>query len=67
MTRNLERRFEIALPILSEEIKEKLREHLKIMLSDDLKAKILGPDRKYHSKEIMNHINAQACLSENEE
>lgn len=60
MTRNLERRVEIAVPILKEELKQKLTYHLLMLLSDDTKARALKNDGTYQQKESENHNNAQA-------
>ncbi|MDD6667391.1 MAG: polyphosphate kinase 1 [Lachnospiraceae bacterium] len=52
MTRNLERRVEIAAPIYDEKIKKKILSMFWIMLNDNVKASVLGPDGKY--KKIRN-------------
>lgn len=52
MQRNLNRRIEIACPIFSEEIKEELRQMLKIQLKDNTKARILD-------NELSNHYSKQ--------
>ena len=44
MPRNLNRRIEIACPIYDDEIKEELKEMLKIQLNDNVKARILDPN-----------------------
>ena len=46
MPRNLNRRIEVACPIYNQEIKEEIKEMLKIQLKDNQKARILDPDLK---------------------
>ena len=48
MSRNLERRVEIVFPIEDEELKEQVKEVLKIQLSDTLQANVYMPDGTYH-------------------
>ena len=47
MTRNMERRVEVACPILQPEIREKLHEILDTCLQDNAKARILQADGSY--------------------
>lgn len=62
MPRNLNRRIEVACPVYDSEIREELKEMLKIQLKDNLKARILDPklmneynigdtDRKFRAQE----------------
>lgn len=57
MTRNTERRVEVAAPILDDKIKLRICSMLKIMLKDNVKARILNSDGSYRKQ----------CLSENQE
>ena len=47
MTRNTVRRVEVATPIISPELKDKIREIFMIMFSDNYKARIQQPDGSY--------------------
>lgn len=47
MTRNMEKRVEIAWPIKNEELKEKVNEYLDISLSDTAKLRMLKNDLEY--------------------
>lgn len=47
MTRNTDKRVEIATPILDSEIKQKIYDMLKLMLSDNVKARALMPNGTY--------------------
>ena len=64
MTRNLERRVETAVPILDNTIKNHIYHTLLVMLSDDVKARIMHKSRKYHKKETENNINSQSYFCE---
>lgn len=48
MTRNTQRRVEIACPILDEEVRARIYHILEVMFSDNVKARILGSDGIYH-------------------
>ena len=47
MTRNTDKRVEIAAPVLDGEIKGKICDYLDCMLSDNVKAQVLGADGSY--------------------
>lgn len=47
MTRNVDKRVEIAAPVLDKSIEERILKILRIMLSDNVKARKLCPDGKY--------------------
>ena len=65
MTRNTERRVEVACPIYDPEIKERLCKELTIMLSDNVKARIMDNTGIYRKKEIKEEpINSQEILME---
>ena len=51
MTRNTEKRVEVAAPILDQDICRQINRDLKVMLSDNVKARVLGSDGKYRRKE----------------
>lgn len=60
MTRNMERRIEVACPIMDSEIKEKINHILEVYFYDNVKARILTSDGSY--EKIVNNridINAQ--------
>jgi polyphosphate kinase len=61
MPRNLNRRIEVACPVYSGEIKEELRQMLKIQLKDNTKARILNNDlsNNYNRQEISLRCRAQ--------
>jgi polyphosphate kinase len=44
MVRNLNNRIEVATPIFDPEIQQQLRKMLDIQLSDNVKARLIGPD-----------------------
>jgi len=52
MPRNLNRRIEVACPIYDEEIKQEIKQMLRIQLADNTKARILDPL-------LQNHYNRQ--------
>ncbi len=47
MTRNTERRVEIAAPVYDERIRNKLLEFMDMQMQDNVKARIIGPDGEY--------------------
>ncbi|MDR2910063.1 MAG: polyphosphate kinase 1 [Bacteroidales bacterium] len=61
MLRNLNRRIEIACPIYDTEIKEELKEMLRIQLKDNVKARVLDPDLSncYNLGDIGRKFRAQ--------
>ena len=64
MTRNLERRLEIAAPIYDEAIKQQLTHHLLVLLSDDVKARVLQKNGNYVRKKSEAQIYAQTYFYE---
>ena len=64
MTRNLERRLEIAAPVYAPDIKQKLKEHLDALLSDDVKARVLQSDGRYIRKPTVKGFHAQEYFME---
>src|SRR5699024_1242404 len=51
MTRNTEKRVEVACPIYDETIRRRLKHCMKVMLSDSLKARWMRPDGTYMMKD----------------
>lgn len=63
MTRNTERRVEIACPVYSQEVRERLHEILSVMQQDTVKARALQPDGTYCRKPaVPDPICAQEFL-----
>jgi polyphosphate kinase len=56
MPRNLNRRIEVACPVYNEEIREELKEMLKIQLRDNTKARILDPELQNNYIKHKHHI-----------
>lgn len=64
MTRNTDKRVEIAAPVLDPDIKGKICEYLDCMLSDNVKAQILGSDGSYTKVETKGKpLDAQNYLT----
>lgn len=60
MTRNTEKRVEVACPVYDRQLKKQLTQMLKVMLADNQKARVLQPDGTYKKKEESgNKICAQ--------
>ena len=60
MTRNTEKRVEVACPVYDETIRKQLTHMLKIMLADNVKARKLKSDGKYYMKEKgTSKVNSQ--------
>jgi len=66
MTRNTERRVEIACPVLDNNIKSRILSMLKIQLSDTAKARELLPDGSYASRALpsVGRLNSQEYFME---
>lgn len=65
MTRNTEKRVEVACPILDDEIKKQINHYLKVMLSDNVKARVLQNDGTYCKKEQKApFVDSQAVFME---
>ena len=63
MTRNVNKRVEIAAPVLDREIAERISEILQTLLSDNVKARRLCPDGKYRKVETLGEaVDAQNVL-----
>ena len=66
MTRNTEKRVEVACPIYDEEIKRRLMHDLNVMLADNVKARRMLNDGTYAKKEAdEKSINAQEIFMKN--
>ncbi|MDO4311697.1 MAG: polyphosphate kinase 1 [Eubacteriales bacterium] len=60
MTRNTEKRVEVACPILNQQVKHQINHYLDIMLADNVKARVLQNDGNYIKKEQKEpFVNAQ--------
>lgn len=61
MTRNTLRRVEVASPVLDEDLKKRVQDMFKIMLRDNVKARVQAPDGTYHKKALGNDaaLNSQ--------
>ena len=63
MTRNTERRVEIACPVDSPEVRARLHDILYAMQHDTVKARVLQPDGTYHKKPpVPDPLCAQVLL-----
>lgn len=62
MTRNTEKRVEIACPIMDAAIRRRIDSYLQICLSDTVKARRVGKDGKYHRLERDQDIDSQDLL-----
>ena len=68
MTRNTEKRVEIAMPVLDAGIRNAIEEYVQIYLSDNVKTRILGPNGRYHKiKDAETPLIAQNYLMEHTE
>lgn len=66
MTRNVDKRVEIATPVLDKKIESKIIKMLEIMLSDNVRARRLGADGKYRKVENdRKEIDSQDYLLNN--
>lgn len=65
MTRNTEKRVEVACPILDADIKKQVNHYLKVMLSDNIKGRVLKRDGTYCRKELVEpYVDSQATFME---
>lgn len=63
MTRNTEKRVEVACPILDAQIKEQANHYLDVMLKDNIKARVLQNDGTYRKKRLVEpFIDSQAVF-----
>ena len=65
MTRNTEKRVEVACPILDGDIKKQINHYLKVMLSDNIKGRVLRSDGTYCKRELAEpYVDSQATFME---
>ena len=65
MTRNTEKRVEVACPVLDREIKSQINHYMKVMLSDNVKARVLQSDGTYRKKKASQPlVDSQAVFME---
>ena len=65
MTRNTEKRVEVACSILDEDVKRQINHYLKVMLSDNIKARVLQRDGTYQKREQTEpFVDSQAVFME---
>ncbi len=65
MTRNTEKRVEVACPILDDNIRRQINHYLKVMLSDNVKARVLLSDGSYVKKKAAEPlVDSQAAFME---
>jgi polyphosphate kinase len=62
MPRNLVKRVEITFPVEDEDLKKKIKEILKIQLTDTLKAHIMQPDGTYEKQDLRGKIKLDSQL-----
>ena len=70
MTRNTERRVEIACPVLDPAVRRQIRHYVELYCSDNVKARVLQPDGSYTRvarQEGAPAVDAQAALMEEAE
>lgn len=63
MTRNMDRRVEIAVPIYDETLKARIRHIFGIMLKDSVKARVLHSDGVYVRRELSECSSVSASLA----
>ena len=60
MTRNTEKRVEVAAPVLDLDVKRQVNGYLEVMLADNVKARVLQKDGTYRKKPITEkRVNSQ--------
>ena len=69
MTRNTEKRVEVACPVLDEKIRRQINHDLKVMLSDNVKARVMQKDGTYTKRKLKDEssgkmIDSQAVFME---
>jgi len=65
MTRNTEKRVEVAVPVFDADIRRQINHYLRIMLNDNVKARVLESDGKYRKKEVTEtYIDSQEVFME---
>ena len=69
MTRNTEKRVEVACPVLDEQIRRQINHDLQVMLSDNVKARVMQKDGTYTKRKLKDDssgkmIDSQAVFME---
>ena len=69
MTRNTEKRVEVACPVLDEQIRRQINHDLKVMLSDNVKVRVMQKDGTYTKRKLKDEssgkmIDSQAVFME---
>lgn len=60
MTRNTEKRVEVACPVLDDVVRRQISYYMDVMLADNVKARVLQSDGTYKKKPITEHrVNSQ--------
>ena len=60
MTRNTEKRVEVACPVLDDTVRRQISYYVDVMLEDNVKARVLQSDGTYKKKPITEHrVNSQ--------
>ena len=60
MTRNTEKRVEVACPVLDDAVRRQISYYMDVMLADNVKARVLQSDGTYKKKSITEHrVNSQ--------
>ena len=60
MTRNTEKRVEVACPVLDDSVRRQISYYMGVMLEDNVKARVLRSDGTYKKKAITEHaVNSQ--------
>ena len=52
MTRNTERRVEIACPVTDPAVRRQIKHYVELYCSDNVKARQLGPDGEWHARKV---------------
>ena len=59
MTRNTEKRVEVACPVLDEQIRRQINHDLKVMLSDNVKARVMQKDGTYTKRKLKDESSGK--------
>lgn len=62
MPRNLDKRVEITFPVEDPDIKEEIKEILRIQLADTLKAHIMQPDGSYEKQDLRGKVRLDSQM-----
>ena len=64
MTRNTEKRVEVACPVLDEQIRRQINHDLKVMLSDNVKARVMQKDGTYTKRKLKDESSGKMIASQ---